>query len=265
MARRPTCVAPVWPDWLPVPAGQGVVWPWERIFDDLPNMVFFAKDVRGRYTSVNRSLVERCGFSDKAAMLGKRPSEIFPASMAAHFERQDARVLGSGKPVLDQLELHFHVQRRHGWCLTNKYPLAEAGTGKVVGLVGVGRDVETSARGVAARGFPELARAIEHLQGRVEDPPGVEELAAVAGLPAGPFAQMVHRVFHMTPRDLIMKVRLDEAMHLLAHTGLPLAEIALSTGFCDQSAFTRHFRRFTGIPPGGFRARQRGNENFSEK
>lgn len=256
---------PVWPDWLPTSGGQAPVWPWERIFDDLPNIVFFAKDARGRYTSVNRSLVERCGFSDKAAMLGKRPSEIFPASMAALFERQDARVLSSGKPVLDQLELHFHVQRRHGWCLTNKYPLAEAGTGKVIGLVGVGRDVETSARGVAARGFPELARAIEHLQGRVDNPPGVEELAAVAGLPAGPFAQMVHRVFHMTPRDLIMKVRLDEAMHLLAHTAMPLAEIALSTGFCDQSAFTRHFRRFTGIPPGGFRARQRGNENFSEK
>ena len=265
MTRRVSPKIPVWPDWLPPGGGHFPIWPWERIFDDLPNIVFFAKDARGRYTSVNRPLVERCGFTDKSAMLGKRPSEIFPSSMALQYERQDAKVLASGKPVLDQLELHFHAQRRHGWCLTNKYPLTEAETGKVIGLVGVSRDVETSARGVAARGFPELARSIEHLQGRIEDPPGVEELAAVAGLPNGPFAQMVQRVFHLTPRDLIMKVRLDEAMHLLAHTSMPLADIALATGFCDQSAFTRHFRRFTGIPPGGFRARQRGSEISTEK
>ena len=52
-----------------------------------------------------------------------------------------------------------------------------------------------------------------------------------------------------------MKVRLDEAMHLLATTPMSLADIALATGFCDQSAFTRHFRRLAGLPPGGFRSR----------
>lgn len=52
-----------------------------------------------------------------------------------------------------------------------------------------------------------------------------------------------------------MKVRLDEALHLLATTDRPLSDIALDTGFCDQSAFTRHFRRMTGVPPGTFRHR----------
>ena len=48
-------------------------------------------------------------------------------------------------------------------------------------------------------------------------------------------------------------VRVDEALHLLATTNDTLAEIALATGFCDQSAFTRHFRRIAGLPPGAFR------------
>lgn len=232
-----------------------VIWPWERVIDDLPNVVVFIKDRRGRYVVVNRTFAERCGLPDKAGMIGKRPSDVFPPPMAARFERQDERVLAGGKPLLDQLELHFHANQRHGWCLSNKYPLTNAKTGELLGLIGVSRDVETSARGVASRGFPELARAVDFLQQRVESPPTVEELATVAGLPAVAFAQLVQRVFRMTPRDLILKVRLDEAMHLLAATSQTLSEIALATGFCDQSAFTRHFRRLVGLPPGMFRAR----------
>lgn len=244
-----------WLDCGPGSPGGAWQWPWEQLFDDLPNVVFFVKDPRGRYLAVNRTLVERCGLSDKAALLGRRPSEIFPTPMALRFEKQDDAVLAAGRPVRDQLELHFYPNRRHGWCLTNKYPVHASATGRVAGLMGVSRDVETSARGVAARGFPELARAIDFLLTRIEDPPTVEALAAVAGLTPDPFGQLVQRVFHLTPRSLIMKVRLDEAMHLLATTPMSLADIALATGFCDQSAFTRHFRRLAGLPPGGFRSR----------
>ena len=37
---------------------------------------------------------------------------------------------------------------------------------------------------------------------------------------------------------------------------LALGEIALQTGWCDQSAFTRHFSRYAGMAPGKFRAMQ---------
>jgi len=226
--------------------------PLERMFDDLPGVVFFVKDRAGRYLAVNRTLAERCGFADKAELLGKRPSELFPAPLASRYERQDARVVQTGKPVLDQLELHFYPTRRRGWCLTNKYPVRERG--EVVAVAGLSRDVESSAHGAAARGFPELARALEALQERIADPPGIEELAALSELSPAKFSRLVQRVFQLTPRQLALKVRLDEALHLLATTQDSLADIALHTGFCDQSAFTRHFRRMTGMPPGAFRA-----------
>jgi transcriptional regulator GlxA family with amidase domain len=113
--------------------------------------------------------------------------------------------------------------------------------------------VESSARGAESRGFPELARALDALQERVADPPGVEELAALCHLSSAKFSRLVQRVFGLTPRQLALKVRLDEALHLLATTDASLADIALRTGFCDQSAFTRHFRRLAGLPPGIFR------------
>ena len=238
--------------------GSTLVLPLQRLIDDLPNVVFFIKDRAGRYVAVNRTLVERCGFADKAEVLGKLPSELFPAPLAMHYERQDRRVVQSGKAVLDQLELHFYPNRRRGWCLTNKYPILDPRTGAVAAVAGISRDVESSARGAESRGFPELARALDALQERIGDPPGIGELAALSRLSPAKFSHLVRRVFGLTPRQLALKVRLDEALHLLTTTAASLAEIAFSTGFCDQSAFTRHFRRLAGLPPGVFRTQTAG-------
>lgn len=226
--------------------------PLERLFDDLPSIAFFIKDRQGRYVVVNRTLVERCGFAEKAKLVGRRPSDFYATALAARYERQDQRVINSGRPMLDLLELHLYPSRQRGWALTNKYPVRDTATGEIQGVAGVSRDVETSPRGIEARGFTELAAALEQVQARIGDPPGIEELAAACGLSAHHFSQLVQRLFHLTPRQLVMKVRIDEALHLLT-TGESLTDIALATGFCDQSAFTRHFRRLTGLPPGEFR------------
>ncbi len=237
--------------------GSTLVLPLQRLFDDLPNVVFFIKDRAGRYLAVNRTLVERCGFADRAEVLDKRPSDLFPAPLAARYEKQDQRVLQSGRPVLDQLDLHFYPNRRRGWCLTSKYPIRDRETGALAAVAGLSRDVESSASGAESRGFPELARALDALQRRIADPPGIGELAAICGLTPAKFSRIVQRIFGITPRQLALKVRLDEALHLLATTDHSLSDIALSTGFCDQSAFTRHFRRLAGMPPGIFRSQTR--------
>ncbi|MEP6669508.1 MAG: AraC family transcriptional regulator [Chthoniobacter sp.] len=229
--------------------------PLERVFDDLPNVVFFIKDRAGRYLAVNKTLVERCAFADKARLVGRRPSDFFPAALAEHYERQDRRVLQGGKPVLDQLELHLYPDRSRGWCLTSKYPVLDPRTGKIAAIMGISRDVEDAARRAAGQGLPELARAIEVMQARIPNPPEIKELATICGLSTARFSGLVQRVFQLTPRQLAMKVRIDEALHLLTTSKRSLTDIALETGFCDQSAFTRHFRRMTGVPPGTFRLR----------
>jgi AraC-like DNA-binding protein len=235
-------------------AGASLSLPIERLFDDLPNVVFFLKDRSGCYLAVNRTLASRCAHTDKAALIGKRPSDFYPSVLAASYERQDQRVLNTGRAILDHLELQLYPDRRRGWCLTNKYAVPDRRTGEVVAIMGISRDVEDSPAGLKARGFPELALALETLRTRIADPPGMEELAALCRLSAPHFSRLIQRLFRLTPRQLAMKMRLDEALHLLATTDLPLAEITLATGFCDQSAFTRHFRRFVGMPPGTYRS-----------
>ncbi len=222
----------------------------EALFDALPDVVFFLKDRSGRYVVVNRTLAERCAGGEKARLLGRRPEDLFPASLAASYARQDESVLRSGCRVEGALELHLYPGGATGWCLTTKLPLRD-GDGRIVGLAGISRDL--NAPGEKANGYAELATVLEHMRCHFGEGLRIEELASMAGFSVYQFEQRVRRLFQMSPLQLLHKLRLDEATRLLRETALSVGEIALRTGWCDQSAFTRHFSRYAGIAPGRFR------------
>ncbi len=54
-------------------------------------------------------------------------------------------------------------------------------------------------------------------------------------------------------QDLVDKARRDLAERLLRDTDYPLSDIAFLTGFSDQSAFTRAFKRWSGQTPRSYR------------
>jgi transcriptional regulator GlxA family with amidase domain len=60
-----------------------------------------------------------------------------------------------------------------------------------------------------------------------------------------------------TPADYLRQLRVDEARRLLLDTERPVADIALETGFTDQSHLTRVFRRSLRETPAAFRRRFR--------
>lgn len=57
----------------------------------------------------------------------------------------------------------------------------------------------------------------------------------------------------LTFRDLIRKTQEGVSKNLLKNTQRSIAEIAFETGFSEQSAFNRAFKRWTGISPSEFR------------
>jgi AraC-like DNA-binding protein len=60
------------------------------------------------------------------------------------------------------------------------------------------------------------------------------------------------RIYQLTPRQVIIKTRLDAASRMLAGEGC-VAEIALACGYGDHSAFTRQFRATVGVTPTQYR------------
>jgi PAS domain S-box-containing protein len=85
-------------------AGLAII---EQLFDHLPETAFFLKDSAGRYVAVNQSLVERCGLQTKQQLLGKHVRQVFPKDLAEHYAAQDQRVVSTGRPIIEHLELHW--------------------------------------------------------------------------------------------------------------------------------------------------------------
>jgi AraC-like DNA-binding protein len=76
----------------------------------------------------------------------------------------------------------------------------------------------------------------------------LEDLAATAGLTAFQLIGLFKRTIGTTPHVYLTHVRLNAACRLLRR-GVPIAEAATASGFCDQSALTKHFKRCYGMTP----------------
>jgi AraC family transcriptional regulator len=77
----------------------------------------------------------------------------------------------------------------------------------------------------------------------------LDEMAAIAQLSPYHFLQLFKQSMGITPHQYILQCRLHQAKNLLQHSSLSIAEIAIRTGFCDQSHLTRYFKRIMGVTP----------------
>lgn len=56
----------------------------------------------------------------------------------------------------------------------------------------------------------------------------------------------------LPPHAYLTQYRIRKARHFLSK-GTPIVQVALQTGFCDQSQFTKRFKQLVGTTPGQFR------------
>ena len=79
-------------------------------------------------------------------------------------------------------------------------------------------------------------------------------VAAVAGVHPCHLAHTFRERMGESMGTYLRRLRVAWAVDELAATDLPISQIALAAGFCDQSHFTRHCVRFTGVTPAAYRA-----------
>jgi PAS domain S-box-containing protein len=222
----------------------------EELFDCFTDTVYFVKNRRGEYVAVNRTLTDRCGLTNKSDLIGRTCRDVFPAPLGQAYAEQDEAVFRSGQPLRDQLELHLlYPSGQTGWCLTNKLPLFGVDR-EVVGLYGVSHDIHLPNE---AGEYAPVSEAIRLARRDLSRRLTVGELAEAVGLSAYQLDHRVRRLFRLTTMQLLVKIRIDEASRILRETDGPIALIAASCGYADQSAFTRQFRSTTGYTPGEYR------------
>jgi len=100
-------------------------------------------------------------------------------------------------------------------------------------------------------GLPPVVtqRMCEYIESHLEQKIGLEGLAAMAALSTHHFARAFNQSMGIPPHSYLLSRRLERAERMLRETQLPLSEIAVATGFSDQSHLARHFRRRTGMSP----------------
>ncbi len=220
------------------------------LFETLINVIFCAKDRAGTYVAVNSAFVRRTGRTSMAEVIGTRAAAHFGPELAERYEEQDARVVESGAPLYDELELIRRIDGELGWYLTTKLPV-RGEVADVVGLVSVSRDLVTPSDDNV--GLENLRGVVQHVQERHPGPIRVADLAEVAGCSEAQLERRMKRVFGVTATQHILRVRVEAATRMLADTDLPIAQVAAACGFYDQPDFTRRFARLTGTTPAQFR------------
>ncbi len=108
----------------------------------------------------------------------------------------------------------------------------------------------------ARGGLPgyRLRRVCDYVASNLDRDLRLADLAALSGTSPHYFAELFRQSTGMSPHRFVLGRRVDRAKELLRNPALSVLDVALQTGFTDQSHFTKVFRRIAGPTPSQFRA-----------
>jgi AraC family transcriptional regulator len=108
-------------------------------------------------------------------------------------------------------------------------------------------------RRLGAGRAPWLTEVRDYLEAHATDGPSMTLLSDMAGVHPVHLARSFRQRFGCSVGAYVRRRQVGAAVALLAQNDLPLADIALSAGFADQSHMTRLVKSHTGRAPGAWR------------
>jgi AraC family transcriptional regulator len=116
------------------------------------------------------------------------------------------------------------------------------------GLV-AGHTSESERRARGSLSNDMLRRVRDYVVAHLDEPIEVATLASLVGRSPFHFTRLFRRSVGLSPHRYVVHLRLQRAMGLVREGGCGLAEIAVRTGFADQSHLSRWVRRVHGVSP----------------
>lgn len=100
----------------------------------------------------------------------------------------------------------------------------------------------------------ETVAALEsYVRSRIDQVHTLESLADRCGVSPRTLARRTGKAAGLSPMQLVQRVRLERALHLLRTTRMPLEEVAAAVGLADPATLHRLVKRHTGRSPGALR------------
>src|SRR5688572_19762160 len=106
-----------------------------ELFDHLPGVFFFVKNVRSQLVCASEPTLRHLNVARAADFAGTTDYDHFPRHIADNFVRDDQTVMRTGRPLLHHVEIWYSEQHILDWFVTNKFPLRDR-RGRVIGIFG---------------------------------------------------------------------------------------------------------------------------------
>lgn len=151
---------------------------YQHLFDPIPGVHFFAKDLDGKLMFANKGLVQRYQMSDDSACIGRTDFDLNPESMAQSYVNDDKRILSCEVNRVERIELWWDSQGMADWFLVTKLPLPDK-RGKAQGVMGLLRRPDDAERRPPT--FETVARAVEIMGPDHAQPLRMDDAAVTCG------------------------------------------------------------------------------------
>lgn len=221
----------------------------KRVFDCFPDALFYIKDAQARYLLVNDLLIARSGLRPDQ-VIGRTAGQLLFSAAGLGPDAQSLTVMETRVPIVDRLRLYTTGRGERFWCLSSLFPVIDA-TGAAIGVIGVGRDLPRPDE--RHNGYRRLQNFSTYVEQHLSQKILITKAAQHASISVDALERFTREVFHLTPKQLLMKMRIDRACRLLEQTSQSITDIATECGYSDHSAFSRQFKSATHMTPRTFR------------
>lgn len=228
----------------------------QRLFDHIPGVYFFAKNRDGRLMFANSGLLQRYQMADDSDFIGRTDFDLNPDAMAQAYVEDDRRLIAGLATQIERIELWWDRQGMPDWFLVTKLPLYDT-RHRVQGVMGILRRPDEAERRLPV--FQTVARAVELMRRGYASSLSIADVARDCGQSVRQLQRRFQSAFGVSPQEFLVRTRVLAASRLLEETTLTIAEIAQRCGFVDASGFTQHFRRRVHMTPRAYRERLRNS------
>jgi AraC family transcriptional regulator len=120
----------------------------------------------------------------------------------------------------------------------------------------------------AVLGSEIMLRINRYVTAHLSEPIDIDTIADVAGKGRFHFPRIFRRSVGTSPYQYLIQLRLRHAIRMIRSAERSLAEVAMATGFVDQSHLCRWVKRIYGVSPAQFvkppHSRSRNNRNLQD-
>ena len=220
------------------------------LFEHLPDVFFFIKDSRSRFLHANEPLLERLGLSSLESIVGTTDHDRYPPEIADRLVEGDQEMMRTSLPAINKLEVLYNDIGTLEWFSTTKYPVI-GDDGDPLGVVGFARSFSSPAQGKFH--FNAAAQMIDYLSRHPDSLLSIEQLAARFGISGRQLHRQFREILQISPQEFLLRNRIHAAAIELRKSDITIIELATKYGFCDQSAFTKRFKKTLGATPANYR------------